>query len=345
MKSIEKKGSLLLNLFFCLIFMPALLMLGPARPWMGQWPLFFAMVCAWLYGCYFAVLRLDIPRMILTRHYLRLAAVAAVFIAVTWLLTNFPLPQVEFVTPSLSLYQTQVRNFSVTLTIWLMFTLVMGYSLALSLLKTIYRQMLLKRRIEAERDKAELELFKAQISPHFLFNTLNSLYSLVIGTSEKAENAFVKFTGLLQYTYVTIRRETVALSDEIDYIGNYIDLQLLRLNSCTDVRWTHSVDDPQMAVPPMLLITFVENAFKYGASTTRPCTIELSLHVDHGKLHFATRNRIMRHSDTYRRDIPVGIENCRARLEGLFPGHHSLVTDESNGLFTLTLTIDTNKEA
>ena len=131
-------------------------------------------------------------------------------VALNYVLSLYPLPDMDFVTPALSEYQTKVRNFGVSVSLWLMFSLVMCYSLSITFVKELYEQLLLRRKIEAQRDKAELAVFKAQISPHFLFNTLNSLYSLVIGTSEKAEDAFIKFTEILKYTYVTIEKRDCA---------------------------------------------------------------------------------------------------------------------------------------
>lgn len=223
-----------------------------------------------------------------------------------------------------------------------MFSLVMGYALTISFVKELYDQLLLKKKIEAQRDKATLALFKAQISPHFMFNTLNSLYSLVIGTSEKAENAFIKFTELLKYSYVTIEKELVTLNDEIDYIQNYIDLQIIRLNKCTVVEWEYDVDNNRIKVPPMLMLTFVENAFKYGASTNRNCLISIRLTVKNGNLHFETANNIIKHADEFRKDMPVGIENCKSRLMTLFPGKHSLTTVEDDGVFKVSLNIQLN---
>ena len=223
-----------------------------------------------------------------------------------------------------------------------MFSLVMAYSLTTSLVTELYSQLLQKRRVEAERDRAELAMFKAQISPHFLFNTLNSLYSLVIGTSQKAEDAFIKFTDILKYTYVTIERETVALQEEINYIRNYIDLQAIRLNSHTTVSWTYETDDPSREIPPMLMLTFVENAFKYGASTSRDCRIDISLTLTDGQLHFTTRNAVMKHADEFRTELPKGMENCRARLKGLYPGRHTLTASEQEGIYTVDLTINLN---
>lgn len=342
MKSIENKTSLILDLFFCLVFMPILVTLGPAHHWLKQWPLFFVITCAYLYGCYFALLRLNVPKLLISRQYYKIAGIISLLVLVNYILSLYPLPDMDFVTPAMSEYQTKVRNFGVSVTLWLMFSLVMGYSLSISFVKELYEQLLLRRKIEAQRDKAELAVFKAQISPHFLFNTLNSLYSLVIGTSEKAEDAFIKFTEILKYTYVTIEKETVPLSDEIAYIHNYIDLQEIRLNGHTHVDWTYDVDNEAVMVPPMLMLTFVENAFKYGASTSKDCDIHIRLSLCDGQLRFETSNSIMKHADEFRKDMPVGIENCRARLSSLYPERHSLTTTEENGIFKVLLNIRLN---
>lgn len=339
MKSIENKTSLILDLFFCLVFMPILVILGPPHHWLSQWPLFFFITCAFMYACYFVMLRLDVPKLLLSKQYYRLAGVIAALVLFNYALSFYPLPDMDFVTPVLSEYQTRVRNFGVSVTLWLMFSLVMGYALSISFVKELYEQLLLRKKIEAQRDKAELAMFKAQISPHFLFNTLNSLYSLVIGTSEKAEDAFIKFTEILKYTYVTIGKELVPLGDEMAYIQNYIDLQMIRLNGHTQVDWCHEVDDERLMVPPMLILTFVENAFKYGASTSKDCRIRIALTVRDGVLVFETRNNIMKHADEFRKDMPVGVDNCRSRLVGLYPHRHSLTTAEQDGRFDLRLEI------
>jgi len=339
MKTIENKTSLILDIFFCVVLLPILVVLGPMRYWISQWPVFFLLLCALMYGCYFTVLRLNIPKLLISRKYTRIALTILSLVLANYLLSLYPIPDMDFVTPAMSEYQTRIRNFGVSVTLWLTFSLVMGYSLTISFVKELYEQLLLKKKIEAERDKAELAMFKAQISPHFMFNTLNSLYSLVIGTSEKAENAFIKFTELLKYTYVTIEKDMVQLSDEISYIDNYIELQSIRLDRHTTVDWQYHVDDGTVKVPPMLMLTFVENAFKYGASTSRDCTISIRLNVTGRQLRFETCNSIMKHADEFRKDVPVGIENCRARLENLFPGRYSLLTVSEDEMFKVSMTI------
>lgn len=342
MKSLEHKTNLIFDLFFGFIFMPLLVFLGPAHYWWAVSPVFTCLSISYLYGCYFATKQLRLPHLILSKAYRRLAVISIVFIALTYLLTLYPFPEINFVTPSMSEYQTRVRNYNMTISLWFMFSVVIGYSLTAAFIKELYNRMLQQSILENQRDKAELALFKAQINPHFLFNTLNSLYSLVIGTSQKTEDAFIKFTELLKYTYITADNDWVAIDDEINYINNYIDLELIRLDAHTTVVRDFSVDDTTTAIPPMIFLTFVENAFKYGTSTSMDCKILIRIHINKGILLFETENQIVRYADDFRKDMPVGINNCKSRLSGLFPGRHSFNIKEENGIFKVYLKISLN---
>ena len=340
MKSLEHKTNLVFDLFFCLVLMPLLIFLGPARYWWHISPLFTLIGVGYLYACYFATKRLHLPRLILKRAYRKLAAVAALYMGLTYLLTLYPLPQLNFVIPIMTEYQTLLRNYNIAISLWFLFSVVMGYALSVSFIKELYHRKLQQSILENQRNKAELALFKAQINPHFLFNTLNSLYSLVIGTSEKAEDAFVKFTELLKYAYVTADNDWVTIDDELNYLNNYIDLERIRLDEHTQVECDFCIDDPSTAIPPMIFLTFVENAFKYGSSTSRHCRILIRLHVSHGHLLFETRNDIVRHADEFRTAMPVGISNCRSRLAVLFPGRHTISLSEEGGTFHVLLHIN-----
>ena len=340
MKSLEHKTNLVFDLFFCLVLMPLLIFLGPARYWWHISPLFTLIGVGYLYACYFATKRLHLPRLILKRAYRKLAAVAALYMGLTYLLTLYPLPQLNFVIPIMTEYQTLLRNYNIAISLWFLFSVVMGYALSVSFIKELYHRKLQQSILENQRNKAELALFKAQINPHFLFNTLNSLYSLVIGTSEKAEDAFVKFTELLKYAYVTADNDWVTIDDELNYLNNYIDLERIRLDEHTQVECDFCIDDPSTAIPPMIFLTFVENAFKYGSSTSRHCRILIRLHVSPGHLLFETRNDIVRHADEFRTAMPVGISNCRSRLAVLFPGRHTISLSEEGGTFHVLLHIN-----
>lgn len=340
MESIEHRTGLILDLVFCIVFMPLLITLGPAQYWWVVSPVFTILAILYLYGCYFATKALRLPQLILSKSYRRIAVISVILIALTYLLSLYPLPEMDFIIPSMSEYQTRVRNYNMRISLWFMFSVVLCYSMTAVFIKELYRRYLLQSIAENQRQKAELALFKAQINPHFLFNTLNSIYSLIIGTSPKAEDAFVKFTELMKYAYTTAGKDWVTVGEEINHISNYIDLQLIRLNSHTKVDWDCAVDDEKVALPPMIFLTFIENAFKYGTSTSRDCRISIRLHISGGVLDFETRNRIMQNADEFRKDMPVGINNCRNRLSCLFPERHTLDIEEREGMFRVHLKID-----
>lgn len=342
MISLKSQTGLIFDLFFCIVFMPLLVVVGPVHYWWNNFPVFTAIVIAYLYASYFAAKFLELPKLILRRSYYKLAIIAVAALCLTYIVTLYPLPAMDFVIPSMSEYQTRVRNYNIAISIWFMFSVVLSYSITIAFVKELYERLLLQTMAEKQRNEAELAVFKAQISPHFLFNTLNSLYSLVIGTSEKAEDAFIKFTEILKYTYTTIENELVPLSEELNYIQNYIDLQQIRLDNHTKVIFNSSVDNPDALIPPMIFLTFVENAFKYGASVSRDCTIFISFELHNGILSFSTQNAVIKHKDEFRTDMPVGLANCRSRLAGLFPNRHELKTAEDNAVFKVSLTLNLN---
>ena len=165
-----------------------------------------------------------------------------------------------------------------------------------------------------------------QINPHFLFNTLNTLYGLVITKSDLTESAFVKFSNILKYMYHNASVEKIDVKSEIEYIRQYVELQQLRLNHHTKVIFESHTDQEYVKIPPMILITFVENAFKYGTSSSEDCTVLIRIVVEDGTLLFKTCNSIMREKE---QDSPsIGIENCRKRLRLLYPERFTLLTEK-----------------
>ena len=236
---------------------------------------------------------------------------------------------------SLDIRQLEARQNMRTQTIWFFFLVVTGFSLAIELTFELFRQMLSRQELEAEKNKAELALYKAQINPHFLFNTLNTLYALTLSKSDRAESAFVKFSNILRYMYAQADREMIPLANEWEYICQYVDLQRLRLNAHTQVELAEEIDNNQVSVPPMLFITFVENAFKYGISSETDCTIYIGLHLHNGVLVFTTENAVMRSREES--EPGIGIENCRKRLQLLFPDRFDLQTSEREGTYRVRL--------
>lgn len=222
-------------------------------------------------------------------------------------------------------------------TVWFFFLVVTGFSLSIELIFELFRQILSKQEIEAEKNRAELALYKAQINPHFLFNTLNALYGLVLTKSDKTESAFIKFSNILKYMYAQTTMETISINNEVEYIRQYVDLQSLRLNKHTQVVFETQIDDEHAKIPPMILITFVENTFKYGVSSDVDCLILIRITVKKGELLFETENTVMK--ENHANPHAIGIENCRKRLELLYPNRFTLIMKEENRQFKIRLSI------
>lgn len=320
-----KNASLYIDLAFCLVFLPLMIFAFPVERWWGTYPLFFGAFVGWLYVTYFLYKYFIVPRMFHGRRKrLGALAVAAVSLFVTFLFSSYEISSPFYHTyrlpevvpyPMWGVRQNQQA-------VWLHYIVVAIFCVAVGMLTEAYRQRLAREEVEYERNKAELALYKAQINPHFLFNTLNTLYGLLITHSDKTEATLERFINLTKYMYNNANYEFISLVEEVDYISQYIDLQKLRLNEYADVSFTHEVHDEAMPVPPMLLITFVENAFKYGISSNEPCFIRIRLTQQCGTLRFEVENSV------FERDVKnskrMGIENCRRRLSLLYPDRHRL---------------------
>ena len=334
-----------MDMAFCFILLPLVIYAFPVERWWGTYPLFFCSFVGWLYVTYFLYKYFIVPRLFI-KGKKRTVAMAAIVLslAVTFLFSAY-----EITSPLYHIHQEQRQLYPYPIwgirqnqqAIWLHYILVVIFCFAVGMLKEVYRQKLARAEMEYERNKAELALYKAQINPHFLFNTLNTLYGLLITQSDKTEITLERFINLTKYMYNNANREFIALAEEVDYIGQYIALQQLRLNELADIRFTHEVEREEMPIPPMMLITFVENAFKYGISSDDPCFIHIQLNQRAEKLCFEVVN------STFGREAGhsarMGIQNCRRRLELLYPEHHRLEIAQEHGLFRVRLELITEE--
>lgn len=326
--------ALYIDLLFCLVIMPLAIMLLPVDRWIVTNTAFLVTLVSYVYVLYFVYRRACLPKLFMQKKYLHIVLLLGVMIAVTELLTHFPMPAEHLVENKRIMTGKMGMR---TQTIWFLFLMVTGFSLAIELTFELFRQILSRQEVEAEKNKAELALYKAQINPHFLFNTLNTLYALVLSGSDKTESAFVKFSGILRYMYSQSGSELIPAEREAEYIRQYVDLQQLRLNRHTKIELTLDVTDKQVLIPPMILITFVENAFKYGTSSDTDCTIRIRIRVDENNLQLETENAVMRRREDENKGI--GIANCRKRLELLYPGLYDLQTGEVDGKYRTFLNI------
>ena len=197
--------------------------------------------------------------------------------------------------------------------------------------------------LKKEKATAELNLLKAQIHPHFLFNTLNNLYALTLEKSDAAPEVVIKLSRLLDYMLYQCSDPTIAISKEVDLIGNYIDLELLRYGDKLNFSFNKNIDDPNTPVAPMILLSIIENAFKHGVSgnITDP-VIEIDLKVVDNKINFKVFNtktesqRVIRASS----EKGMGSENVKKQLDLIYPGRHGMVVEETDRTYALSLWIE-----
>lgn len=199
-------------------------------------------------------------------------------------------------------------------------------------------------RRQQEKD-AELKLLKAQLNPHFLFNTLNNLYGLSVVKSEKLPNLMLKLSDLLRYSLYETKEMQVPLTKEIQYLENYISLEKIRLEDTTDIQFTTSGDASSIDIAPMLFIVFVENAFKHlGAIEHTKSSVVVSLTIENDRLVFTCENTIDPLGKEYEQleaeGSGIGLQNVQKRLVLQYPDTHKLATTVINNQYKITLTLD-----
>jgi hypothetical protein len=206
------------------------------------------------------------------------------------------------------------------------------------------------RTIVAREQKtiAELELLKAQIHPHFLFNTLNNLFALTLRRSPDSPNVVVKLTDLLRFMIYESKKERIPLTTEIQLLNNYIDLEKIRYGNELELSISFSGDIEGKQIRPLLLLPLVENSFKHGMSQQlEQKWISLDLHVEKNMLYFKLANS--RDPAEIKSIIPgkkkgIGLDNVKRRLDLLYPGIHKLQINEENDMFLVSIEMQINNE-
>ncbi len=195
------------------------------------------------------------------------------------------------------------------------------------------------KNLERTRIQMELSYLKAQINPHFLFNTLNGIYALAIKKSDNTGDAIVKLSSIMRYVITEAANEKVPLEKEIKYISDFIDLQQLRLSKSTTVNYNVNGNTSGVTIEPLLLITFIENAFKYGVSTEITSSIDIYINMTGKRLQFIVRNaKITRHDGN--KTFGVGLKNTIDRLNLSHNKNYSLTIDDTEKEFAINLNIN-----
>lgn len=193
-----------------------------------------------------------------------------------------------------------------------------------------------KEEISRQQLQTELSFLKSQVNPHFLFNSLNSIYSLSLANNRQTSNAVMKLSRILRYTLEEANNNTVSLSQEIEFINNYIEMQKLRLTENVCIKFITEGATDNVYIAPMLLMPFIENAFKYGISTHNKSSINSSVVVEGKQITFTCSNTIFPNLQK-NKGTGTGIQNTRRRLELLYPGKHTLSINENADIYEVKL--------
>lgn len=189
---------------------------------------------------------------------------------------------------------------------------------------------------EAARNNAELSYLRAQINPHFLFNTLNSIYSLAIVKDDKTADAVIQLSELMRYISRDAESEFVALEKEIGYINNYIALQKTRFGETVVINYRVEGELAGKQIAPLILITYIENAFKHGINPDQTSEISIKIAVEENDLHLVVNNRKV---SSLKEEEGVGIHNTAERLKLLYPSKHELKIYDKEDSYTADLLI------
>lgn len=200
----------------------------------------------------------------------------------------------------------------------------------------IHRKM---KELELEKIKSELSVLKAQIDPHFLFNVLNDIYGQAISKSEHTPDSVLKLSAIMRYVTLESNEDKVSLEKEISYLHNYIDLQRVRLTNRTTVHFEVVGDTASHQIPPLLFISFVENAFKYGVSNEIETTITIKMEVDQKQLIFLVENDIPAPPNHTTESDHVGLKNTQARLDLIYKDAYALDIIRQDHRFTVQLNL------
>jgi two-component system, LytTR family, sensor kinase len=197
-----------------------------------------------------------------------------------------------------------------------------------------------KTDLQAKSRASELALLRSQINPHFLFNTLNNIYSLVYKKSDEAPSVVMKLSEIMRYMLYDANSEKVMLTKEIDYLKSFIELNELRLKEGKISTFTINGNYSTQLIPPMLLIPFVENAFKHGSKKGGNPAILIRLDMIDKGLEFDVVNNVEPGLSVNKDQVGgIGMENVRKRLDMLYPGKHDLRVDDLPGSYHVNLKI------
>ncbi len=322
----EKQILRTMNIAFCLVVLPLVILLMPVERVLAHSMSSIALLFIYAIVIYALSKRFNWGLYLLRRQFFRatLSLLSTILVAFLFMLLRQKVSYPDhhtFQAVMESLYGRHLQMMG------LLGLLSMCYGILTGIIVELFNNTSHRQELENERNKAQLALYKAQINPHFLFNTLNTLYALHLTQSKYLDAFILKLSSLVKYTYSHAESDMVRIGDEMSYLQDYIDLQCARLSSNGSIHFTQHLDDEEKLIPPMLLITFIENAFKYGVSSTEDYEIYIHIEQTSHQFIFTTHNTIHNRKKS---SSGLGLENCRKRLELIY-GDSFLLKNHEDG--------------
>jgi len=208
-----------------------------------------------------------------------------------------------------------------------------------------YQQAQVIDHLQQETLKAELNLLKSQINPHFFFNTLNNLYGLAIAKSDLAPEVIHKLAQMMRFTIYDGRKDSVSVAEEIVYLENFIELNQIRQQHRIAIQFHQNIENPEQRIPPLLFINLLENSFKHGVETlSAEPFIEFTLSTNSKAISFAIENnfdaQVLEKNKRQRGQGGLGTENVQRRLALLFPNKHQYRSETIGNRYRAVVQID-----
>ncbi len=212
----------------------------------------------------------------------------------------------------------------------------------IKMIKLRYKSQEVEEQLIKEKLQSELSFLRAQTNPHFLFNTLNNLFVLARKKSDKTADAIMMLSKIMRFVLYECRAPRIAVADEAKVIRDYIELEKLRYNDRLTVEYVENIDDSLTAISPLLLLSFVENCFKHGASaTTGEVVISIELTLTNNQLTFRVSNTVEDGYEAVQNGTGgIGLKNVQRQLDLIYPEQHQLSIGRDNGFFKVDLEVD-----
>jgi two-component sensor histidine kinase len=335
----KKKTNLLIHILGCATFMALPVVFSPdfssdlhfihVRGFQRDF-LFSALLLIFFYASYFYF----VPKFYLQGKQLLFFSVSLACFALIILLPLLILPTESFHPPHDIIAGPSPGNFWMRDLRGRLFQLLIV--LFFSLLLRVSNQW---KKLEKEKIDAELSYLKAQINPHFLFNTLNSIYSLAIVQSDNVASSIVKLSNMMRYILSESSSDSVSLEKEIDYIRSYIELQQIRFGTFIDFNCSINGDPKNKMIAPLILIPFIENAYKHGVNAEDNSIIRIRIDIEEEMLSMYVMNNKVHIHRSEELKSGLGVDNTQNRLKMLYPGKHHLEIKDDRKEYSVTLSI------